>query len=121
VLGSSNHFGRVKVDEVAHQLLFDVEASSFPNWEGKRQVRNYTYADGRLTYCGAGERLRRWHNSLFGLAEGALRRRLRLRWQCANFSGAKGATCPDGRDPNFTTGVTCRFCGQLVPWGTICA
>ena len=51
VLGSSNHFGRVKVDEVAHQLLFDVEASSFPNWEGKRQVRNYTYADGRLTYA----------------------------------------------------------------------
>ena len=23
------------------------------------------------------------------------------------------------RDPNFTTGVTCRFCGELVPWGTI--
>ena len=26
---------------------------------------------------------------------------------------------PRRRDPNFTTGVTCRFCGQLVPWGTI--
>lgn len=51
VLGSSNHFGRVKVDEAAHQLLFDVEASSFPNWEGKRQVRNYTYADGVLSYA----------------------------------------------------------------------
>ena len=23
------------------------------------------------------------------------------------------------RDPNFKTGVTCRFCGELVPWGTI--
>ena len=23
------------------------------------------------------------------------------------------------RDPAFTTGVTCRFCGELVPWGTI--
>ena len=23
------------------------------------------------------------------------------------------------RDPNYTTGVTCRFCGELVPWGTI--
>lgn len=23
------------------------------------------------------------------------------------------------RDPNFTTGHLCRFCGQLVPWGTI--
>ena len=23
------------------------------------------------------------------------------------------------RDPNFKTGHLCRFCGQLVPWGTI--
>jgi hypothetical protein len=23
------------------------------------------------------------------------------------------------RDPNYTTGHLCRFCGQLVPWGTI--
>jgi len=23
------------------------------------------------------------------------------------------------RDPNFTTGHLCRFCGQLIPWGTI--
>jgi hypothetical protein len=23
------------------------------------------------------------------------------------------------RDPNFTTGHLCRFCGQLVPWGQI--
>jgi hypothetical protein len=23
------------------------------------------------------------------------------------------------RDPNFITGHLCRFCGQLVPWGTI--
>jgi hypothetical protein len=26
---------------------------------------------------------------------------------------------PRRRDPNFTTGHLCRFCGQLVPWGTI--
>ena len=51
VLGSSTHFGRVRVDEAAHQLLFDVAASSFPNWEGKRQVRNYTYAGGVLSYA----------------------------------------------------------------------
>jgi len=50
VLGSSTHFGRVKVDEAAHQLLFDVEVASFPNWQGKRQVRNYTYANGVLSY-----------------------------------------------------------------------
>src|SRR3954453_20869573 len=23
------------------------------------------------------------------------------------------------RDPKFTTGHLCRFCGKLVPWGTI--
>jgi hypothetical protein len=51
VLGSSTHFGRVKVDAAKRQLLFDVEASSFPNWEGKRQVRDYTYAGGVLTYA----------------------------------------------------------------------
>ena len=26
---------------------------------------------------------------------------------------------PRRRDPNFTTGVTCRFCEKLVEWGTI--
>ena len=26
---------------------------------------------------------------------------------------------PKRRDPNFTTGHLCRFCGELVPWGTI--
>lgn len=50
VLGASTHFGRVHIDAAAHQLLFDVEAASFPNWEGKRQVRNYTYAGGVLSY-----------------------------------------------------------------------
>jgi hypothetical protein len=51
VLGSSTHFGRVAVDPAKHQLLFDVEAASFPNWEGKRQVREYTYAGGVLSYA----------------------------------------------------------------------
>lgn len=26
---------------------------------------------------------------------------------------------PGRRDPNFKTGHLCRFCGELVPWGTI--
>jgi hypothetical protein len=26
---------------------------------------------------------------------------------------------PRSRDPNFITGHLCRFCGELVPWGTI--
>lgn len=51
VLGSSTHFGRVRMDSAKHQLVFHVQASSFPNWEGKRQVRDYTYAGGVLTYA----------------------------------------------------------------------
>ena len=51
VLGSSTHFGRVEVDEPHHRLVFDVEAASFPNWEGKRQVREFTYRDRVLTYA----------------------------------------------------------------------
>ncbi|MFL6748446.1 MAG: lipocalin-like domain-containing protein [Sphingomicrobium sp.] len=51
VLGSSTHFGRVKVDPLKQQLVFEVDAASFPNWEGKRQVRNYSYAAGILTYA----------------------------------------------------------------------
>ena len=50
VLGSSTHFGRVSVDPAKRQLLFDVESASFPNWEGKRQVRDYVYRGGLLTY-----------------------------------------------------------------------
>ena len=49
VLGSSTHFGHVRID--GDKLLFDVEAASFPNWEGQRQVRQFTYADGILTYA----------------------------------------------------------------------
>ena len=29
------------------------------------------------------------------------------------------ARMPRRRDPNFKTGHLCRFCGELVPWGTI--
>ncbi|HWA00295.1 MAG TPA: lipocalin-like domain-containing protein [Caulobacterales bacterium] len=50
VLGSSTHFGRVRVDAEKRQLVFDLEAASFPNWEGRRQVRDYSYASGLLTY-----------------------------------------------------------------------
>jgi hypothetical protein len=51
VLGSSTHFGRVQVDQSKHQLMFDVEAASFPNWQGKRQLRDFIYQDGRLSYA----------------------------------------------------------------------
>lgn len=50
-LGSSTHFGTVAIDQARHQLVFDVKAASFPNWEGKRQVRDYTFKDGLLRYA----------------------------------------------------------------------
>ena len=51
VLGSSTHFGRVRAEPIEHRLVFDVEAASYPNWEGRRQVRDYRYADGLLHYA----------------------------------------------------------------------
>ena len=51
LIGISTHIGRVAIDQARHQLVFDVEAASFPNWEGKRQVRDFTYEDGRLSYA----------------------------------------------------------------------
>ena len=51
VVGISTHIGKVAIDPVHHQLVFDVESASFPNWEGKRQVRDYTYKDGVLSYA----------------------------------------------------------------------
>jgi hypothetical protein len=32
---------------------------------------------------------------------------------------AGSSLMPRRRDPNFTTGHVCRFCGELVPWGSI--
>jgi hypothetical protein len=51
LLGISTHIGRVTIDATHHQLIFEVEACSFPNWEGKRQVRDYTFKDGVLSYA----------------------------------------------------------------------
>ena len=51
LLGISTHIGKVTIDQAHHQLIFDVEACSFPNWEGKRQVCDYTYKDEVLSYA----------------------------------------------------------------------
>jgi hypothetical protein len=51
LLGISTHIGRVAVDRAQHRLIFDVEGASFPNWEGKRQVRAFTYENGLLSYA----------------------------------------------------------------------
>lgn len=50
-LGSSTHFGRLRIDTAARQLTFDIEGASFPNWEGRRQVRDYVLQDGLLRYA----------------------------------------------------------------------
>jgi len=50
-IGSSTHYGTVRIDPVHHQLIFAVEAASFPNWNGKTQVRDFTYRDGLLSYA----------------------------------------------------------------------
>jgi hypothetical protein len=50
VLGSSTHTGQVSIDSENHKLVFMIDTSSFPNWEGSRQVRDYTFQDGTLTY-----------------------------------------------------------------------
>jgi hypothetical protein len=50
-VGSSTHFGSVTVDHAKHQLTFAIAGASFPNWEGKRQVRDYTFKDGLLSYA----------------------------------------------------------------------
>jgi hypothetical protein len=51
LVGISTHIGKVAIDSAHHQLIFDVEAASFPNWEGKRQVRDFTFKDGLLSYA----------------------------------------------------------------------
>lgn len=51
VLGSSTHFGRVRALPDGKTLVFSVESASWPNWEGKQQVREYSFRDGVLTYA----------------------------------------------------------------------
>jgi hypothetical protein len=50
VMGSSTHYGTVTIDAKAGQLVFSIEGSSFPNWEGTVQRRRYTLEGGELSY-----------------------------------------------------------------------
>lgn len=49
-LGSSNHFGRIAVDEANHVMTLTIEASSYPNQEGTQQKRLYELHDDTLSY-----------------------------------------------------------------------
>jgi hypothetical protein len=50
VMGSSTHYGTVTIDGKAGQLVFSIEGSSFPNWEGTVQRRRYTLEGAELRY-----------------------------------------------------------------------
>ncbi len=50
VLGSSVHFGTIKIDEAAHVLTLHLEHSIYPNQEGTQQERVYELNGDELSY-----------------------------------------------------------------------
>lgn len=50
MLRNSVHYGTVALDPASNHIVFDVERSVFPNWEGRRQVRDYTLDGNKLSY-----------------------------------------------------------------------
>lgn len=50
VMGSSTHYGTVTVDEKERVLVFSIEGSSFSNWEGTVQKRQYQLDGAELSY-----------------------------------------------------------------------
>jgi hypothetical protein len=50
VLGASTHFGSVAIDNATGHLVFQIEGSSFPNWEGTQQKRRFELRGKELSY-----------------------------------------------------------------------
>jgi len=50
VQGSNAHFGTYTVDEANHTLIFHIEGSTFPNWDGAEQKRPFTLTGDELKY-----------------------------------------------------------------------
>ena len=50
VMGSSTHYGTMTIDEGAGVLVFSIVGSSFPNWEGTTQRRQYKLDGAELRY-----------------------------------------------------------------------
>jgi hypothetical protein len=50
VVGSSTHYGMVTIDYKQNLLVFSIEGSSFPNWEGTVQKRQYKIDGQELSY-----------------------------------------------------------------------
>jgi Lipocalin-like domain len=49
-LDANSHFGQYSVDDVNHTITFNINAASFPNWNGTTQIRNFTLKGDLLTY-----------------------------------------------------------------------
>jgi len=50
VAGSIAHFGKYTVDEKDKSFTFNVETSTFPNWDGTTQKRAFTVSGDELKY-----------------------------------------------------------------------
>lgn len=51
VLGSSTHFGTISVDQTKQQLVFHIDAASYPNWNNTTQVRDFTLEEDLMSYA----------------------------------------------------------------------
>jgi hypothetical protein len=49
-LGSSTHYGTITIEGTSGKLVFAIEGSSFSNWEGTVQKRDYRIDGDTLTY-----------------------------------------------------------------------
>lgn len=54
VQGNFAHFGTYSVDAAEHVIVFHIQSSTFPNWDGDVQRRPFTLDGDRLTYITPG-------------------------------------------------------------------
>lgn len=50
VMGSSTHYGTIRIDAKQHQLVFHIDGASFPNREGQTQTRSFELKGDALSY-----------------------------------------------------------------------
>jgi hypothetical protein len=50
VQGSNSHFGKYEVNENKGTITFIIEHAFYPNWEGTKQERFYTYTGDEIKY-----------------------------------------------------------------------
>lgn len=53
VQGSISYFGKYSIDEEAKAIKFEIEASSFPNWDGVTQTRPFSISGDELRFTNA--------------------------------------------------------------------